>query len=144
MTQVAIKYVNDAKPGKKYGSIKDSSGNTYWVPAGMVAQFQPNTTVDVNLSQQTWGQNQVQVVAGFANGDINAKASMDSGVMQRHPAPPSQTVNGHVNEAEKSGYIFVTGCLQQALGAGKIEAKDIPTVAQMLVDTWTNYIRGKV
>jgi hypothetical protein len=141
MTHVAIKYVNDAKPGKKYGSIKDTEGNTYWVPAGMVAQFQPNTNVDINLSQQTWGQNQVQVFAGFANGSAPPAPAALNGNQQA--APPSRP-NGNGYEMEKSGYIFVTGCLQQALGSGKIEAKDIPFVAETLVAAWNDHIKGKI
>jgi hypothetical protein len=63
-------------------------------------------------------------------------------------AVPRPAANGspppYFSEVHKSGYIFVTGCLQQALGSGKIEAKDIPFVAETLVAAWNDHIKGKI
>lgn len=58
--------------------------------------------------------------------------------------PPTRPLaNGSYSEVEKSGYIFVTGCLQQALSAG-LQAKDIPVVAETLVAAWNDHVKGKV
>ncbi len=121
MTQIAIKYVNPAKEGKKYGSIKDAAGNTYWVPKEMIAGFTAGSTVDVPLSQQTWGSNVVQVVSGHAN-----------------PAPVASPNPGGATtiDERKEATIFVTGIVGRAIGSGKFDTQDIPLLAKAALAAW--------
>lgn len=55
MTQITAKYVNPAKEGKRYGTIKTPEGQTYMLPVGMTDAFTQGQTYDVPVKQETWG-----------------------------------------------------------------------------------------
>lgn len=127
MTQIAIRYVNPAKPGKKYGSVKDSAGNTFWVPKDMVAAFQANTTVDVPTNEQTWGDNVVQVVTARPTAAQQAAASEQAAT----------------HDAHKDAQIFICAVVGRAMGSGKFETQDVPLLAKAALAAW-NEIKGQL
>jgi hypothetical protein len=76
MTTLNIQYVNEAKPDKKYGTIKTRDGESYALPAGMAGVFQPNTTVEVSTQDQKWGDKVVHVIMSRpANGNAAQAAA---------------------------------------------------------------------
>lgn len=90
MTSLNIKYVNEAKDGKKYGSIKTAEGATYMLPAGMRGVFQPGTTVDVPVKQETWGKDADAKVVHIISG---RPGSAGSGAVAQHSPPPYPPTN---------------------------------------------------
>jgi hypothetical protein len=154
--QVTVQKIWPLDPTKKSGGFKATDGYNYYCEIGAYHLLQEGATYEANpkpyVAKSTGKTSYIMPKdwhppATGGNGGTTKYGDAEDNRIQP-PPPPRPAANGaappYFSEAEKSGYIFVTGCLQQALGAGKIEAKDIPTVAQMLVDTWTNYIRGKV
>lgn len=122
MTTLNIQYVNEAKPDKKYGTIKTREGESYALPAGMSGVFQPNTTVEVPTQDQKWGDKVVHVIMGRpANGNAPPP--------QPTPPPVTQT-NGHATGTArmsdpKDTLIFVTGIVGRAMGSGQFGITDI-------------------
>ena len=130
MTQINIKYVNPAKPDKKYGSIKSVEGETYWVPASMVSQFQPQTTVDVPTQSAKWGANVVQVVAG------HAQASAPSTAAWSKPQAPAVSAAASGNMDRKDALIFVTGVVGRAMGSGQYKVSEISDLTHEATKAW--------
>jgi hypothetical protein len=142
LTVISIKYVNPAREGKKFGSIKSVEGETYWVPAGMVSQFQPGTTVDVPTETQKWGANIQNVISGAANATPKrdesgwgraAPPKFAAPPTQQAPAAPAAT-NTPVNN--KDALIFVTGVVGRAMGSGQYKSGDISDLTHEALKAW--------
>lgn len=106
--QVTVKYVNPAKEGKKYGSIKGSDDQTYWVKADMVAQFSKGQAYELEVGQEKWGDNQVNVVKALP------------GASQGSVAP----ANGGHSNSDRWYMPFVSNTVAHAIAAGKIAEPD--------------------
>lgn len=147
--QVTVQKIWPLDPTKNSGGFKGTDGVNYYCEIGAYHMLVEGTTYEANARPYT------------------SKSGKSSFIMPKEWHPPATTVgsappaappqsppprpaaNGsapppYFSEVEKSGYIFVTGCLQQALGSGKIEAKDIPFVAETLVAAWNDYIKGRI
>jgi hypothetical protein len=94
----------------------------------MVSKFSPNTTVEVPLIQQTWGDNQVQVVAG--HGSPAAVASPNPG--------GAQTV-----DERKEAQIFICAIVGRAMGSGKFETQDVSLLTKAALAAW-NDVKDKL
>lgn len=134
MTVINIKYVNPAKEGKKFGSLKSVEGETYWVPAGMVSGFRAGTSVDVPVEVQKWGANMVNVVSGAA------RTSTEQAPWQKpQPQQPAQNAqppatSGHSDNT--AGMIFVTGVVGRAMGSGQFASGDISHLTHEALKAW--------
>lgn len=121
MTTLNIQYVNEAKPDKKYGTIKTRDGESYALPAGMVGVFQPNTTVEVPTQDQKWGDKVVHVIMGRpANGNAPPAAATPAA-----PTPPPAATGAARMTDPKDMLIFVTGVVGRAMGSGSFGVTDI-------------------
>lgn len=137
MTSINIKYVNPAKEGKKYGSIKSVEGETYWVPGGMVSSFQPGTTVDVPTKVEKWGANVVNVVAGHADATAKSQTSWSKPDPVRPQAPaPAAPVGVPTPINSKDALIFVTGVVGRAMGSGQFKSGDISDLTHEALKGW--------
>jgi hypothetical protein len=150
--QVTVQKIWPLDPTKNSGGFKGTDGVNYYCEIGAYNLLQEGLTYEANARPYT------------------SKSGKSSFIMPKEWHPPATIVGGNAapppertaaptqatrpaansapppyfSEVEKSGYIFVTGCLQQALGSGKIEAKDIPFVAETLVAAWNDHIKGKI
>lgn len=89
---VTPQYVNEPKkPGGKYGNIKTAEGAVYFVPVAQLGMFQPGTPANINVENQTWGQNSVQVVTGMA-GQAAPAQQMQQAQAPVHAANVTQPV----------------------------------------------------
>ena len=138
MTVVNIKYVNPAKPGKKFGSLKSVEGETYWVPAGMVSDFTAGTTVDIPTESQKWGANIVNVVSGAARASTEQAPWQKPAapVPPRPAAPPSAPAATPPPVGSKDALIFVTGVVGRAMGSGQYKAGDIQDLTHEALKAW--------
>lgn len=53
VADLEIKYVNDVKPGKKFGNIKEVGGQMYLVSPAMVSQFAPGMNCKIEYTERT-------------------------------------------------------------------------------------------
>jgi hypothetical protein len=118
MTTLNIQYVNEAKPDKKYGTIKTRDGESYALPAGMAGVFQPNTTVEVPTQDQKWGDKVVHVIMG-------RPANSNAAPAAAAPAPPIAPAASARMADPKDTLIFVTGVVGRAMGSGSFGVTDI-------------------
>ena len=88
MTLITPRYVNPAKPTKKYGTLKTADGSQYMLPAGMENAFESGVSVDVPLRTETWGKGddarEVQIINGRPSGSMgqNGPAGLNTAVAQ--------------------------------------------------------------
>ena len=138
MTQINIKWVNPAKPDKKFGSIKSVEGETYWVPAHMVSQFQPNTTVDVPTQSAKWGTSIVQVVSGHAQASAPSAAAWSKPQVPEpaRSVPANYSTPASGNMDRKDALIFITGLVGRAMGSGQFKPSDIETLTHEATKAW--------
>lgn len=144
MTVISIKYVNPAKPGKKFGSLKSVEGDTYWVPAGMVSDFTAGTTVDIPTETQKWGANMVNVVSGAASGAPQQEQSgWGRAAPPKFAAPPPRPQAAAPAPAAvptpigaKDALIFVTGVVGRAMGSGQFKSGDISDLTHEALKAW--------
>ena len=47
--EITVAYINDPKPGKKWGTIKATDGNYYWGPPSMLSRYKPGETCKVEF-----------------------------------------------------------------------------------------------
>jgi len=130
MAQINIKYVNPAKPDKKFGSLVDVDGTKYMCPANMVSQFRAGTTVDVPVQQSKWGVDLVNVIAG------HAQATAPSTAAWSKPQPPVVSVAATGSMDRKDALIFITGLVGRAMGSGKFLASDMETLTNEAIKSW--------
>ena len=51
VAEITVQYVNFAKPGKKFGSVKSSEGNYYWGPDNLLHAFQQGEVCKIEYSE---------------------------------------------------------------------------------------------
>ena len=141
-TQVTPQYVNPAKPGKKFGNIKEASGVKWIIPAGWENLFSPNVPAHIDYEAQTWGSESVNIVRGV-NGNMQPAPTQPSPpnpmappVPQPLPAipvPPQPVASRDDKVAEE---IFVTGIVGRAMGSGQFSVLDIAVLAKAATQAW--------
>lgn len=143
MTVIAIKYADDAKAGKKYGSIKTADGTKFLVPVGMNGVFKAGTTVDVPLKTEAW--TDIPIVAGHPGSAGSTHPATPAPAAAAQPATqlpgvPAARTGGN----DTGGQIFVTGVMQRMMTTGKWDVHDIPNITQALVAAWNDHIKDKL
>lgn len=134
MTVIVAKYVNHAKPDKKFGSIIDPNGAKFMLPVGMQDAFVAGQTYDVPTSNKKWGQDAVVVIEG-----------RPGAAGSTHPATPAPTPQtspaGHnsgrmTNYDDKDALIFITGVVGRSMGSGSFGATDIKLLTLAAIEAW--------
>lgn len=141
MAQISIKYVNAAKPDKKYGSLVDVSGAKYMCPASLVGQFKSGTTVEVPTQSAKWGTDVVEVIMGgpqaTAAPSTSAWSKPQPPAVSPPPSPPaafSAPATGAMDR--KDALIFVTGTVGRAMGSGQFKAGDLMALTNESLKAW--------
>ncbi len=135
-TQFTPLYVNPPKAGKKWGSIKNASGERYMIPGGSEGLFAKDQPVNIRWEKATWTDTglvqavnnqplgEPQVPTGMAPGGVLAPAipAPANPAAQAAPAPvaPQPTgaaSNGRYTDQQRAQDIFVTGVVGRALAA---------------------------
>lgn len=101
---VTVAFVNDPKPGKKYGSIKSEAGDYYSVKPDQLALFKKGGTYEIQFGfDKTGTYRNFERIAGAA------------------PSNATQASNGHTKSVE----MFVMGTIGRALqGTGTFPDQD--------------------
>ena len=72
--EITVQYVNQPKPGKKWGAIKDTNGVSYWGPPAALSAYQPGGTYTIQFNTNEEGFNQI----GGAAAKMTASPRMPS------------------------------------------------------------------
>jgi hypothetical protein len=83
MVEIRCKYANEAREGKKYGSIFGADGERYVCPAAMVEQFHPGQRYDVEIHEDVWGGKEVRIIAKML--PCGADGATDGGAVTAGP-----------------------------------------------------------
>ncbi len=145
MTQLNIKYVNPAKEGKRYGTIKTQEGQTYMLPVGMTDAFQPGTTVEVPVKQETWGKDAEAKVVHIINGrpagsmaQVPNAATLPAAAPQAAPPPQQPTASTHgfvrpTGTCNKDVLITATALMKSFIETGNFGLTDLPALEAVCI-----------
>lgn len=132
---IDLKYVNYSA-GKKWGSVKTTTGDKYMFKAVMAAALmgKENTTIDATIiPPDGWMEGaagQISALAGVVpSATPNMPVQAPQGVPQAQVAPaPTQD--------HKAEEIFVTGIVGRAMGSGIFNLSDIAPLAKAAGIAW--------
>lgn len=154
--QITIQKIWPMDAGKANGKFVGTDGKSYFIEAAMFPLIAEGMTIDPpSVKPSVYnGKTNYFLPKGFVpravTGEEAHAAAPPQPTHTTHPPPAAAPrANGATpppffSEVEKSGYIFVTGCMQQALSSAKYDTQDIPLLAQALVDAWNTHIKAKV
>jgi hypothetical protein len=116
---VTVAFVNEPKPGKKYGSIKSEDGIYYSVKPEQLALFKAGGTYEIQ-----YGLDKTGTYRNF------------QGISGASPSNPTQASNGHTKSVE----MFVMGTIGRALqGSGTFpDAADLTEWVRSAREAWVN------
>ena len=114
-TEITVQFVNAAKPGKKYGSVKTSEGNKFLAKTPILSMFGPGQVCMVSYHSETWGQEQVNIIDTKIGG-------------QPAPEPAQKPLFRARTATADSKQIFVTALLKEYIAAGKLETSKTAVV----------------
>lgn len=135
--QIVPKWVNPAKPGKKYGSVVDQNDQRYPVAASFVNLFQKGVAANIVFDEQRWGQDMVKVVTYINGQDITGQAGPVHG--GDRPAPTPQNVPPKPQsdyEEQKAENIFLCGVVNHAIEAGACDMNNMPAWVGAALRAW--------
>jgi hypothetical protein len=124
--EITVQFVNEVKPGKKWGSVKSSEGNLYGCPPALLRQFSVGEVCKIEYAI---------AASGFKG--INKKIGTSKGPPLS--PPPRQRTNPVDNE-----HIFITACLKEFIAAGKVEliTTEIVTAVATIRDAYRFTLGG--
>jgi hypothetical protein len=127
--QIAVKYSNPPKEGKKFGNIKSQDGTAYfWNPRILGPMPQQGGTIEATVANEKWGDSVVNVITSVTGKDADS----------RQPSPglpnPPRVHQGSVNANERM--IFITGVVGRAMGSGQFSANDVKLLALAARDAY--------
>ena len=138
MTQITAKYVNPAKEGKRYGTIKTPEGQTYMLPVGMTDAFQQGGTYEVPVKQETWGKGDEAKVVFIINGrpagsvaQMPAAAALPPAVPQA--ATPQAQAPRSTGGCNKDVLITATALMKSFIEAGQFGLTDLPALEAVCI-----------
>ena len=102
VAEITVQYVNFAKPGKKFGSVKSSEGNYYWGPDKLLHAFQQGEVCKIEYSEN--------------NGFNSIGKKLGSTKAPPLTPPPRQRTNPV--DAEN---MFIIALLKEFVAAGKVD-----------------------
>jgi len=127
---IKVAYVNQPKPTKKFGSVKDDGGTYYSVTPAMLGQFSPGGTYTVEYRTSDAGYHTITSIT-------QAQA----------PAASAASGGGKYGSTDDatSERIFVCGALNAFISAGRIEptAQNVTAAVNALRSSWSNTFGGK-
>jgi len=145
--QVSIQHVTFPQPGRKYGKLQLTDGQTIWVPPDLLNMFRGGMTVEIATKQQTWGQGAdartvtiattgpMQGQGGGQQGGSYGQSPQTQGGSYGGQRPntgfqPRLIQGGGQRDPGEARMIFVTGVVGRAMGSGKFTASEIAILAQ--------------
>jgi len=145
MTIIVAKYVNPAKPDKKFGSIVDPNGAKFMLPVGMQDAFQAGQTYDVPTSRKNWGQDVVTVIEGRPGSAGSTAPATPPPPAPAASAPPAGHNSARMSNVDpKDVFIFVTGVVGRAMGSGKYDVSDIDLLTKAAIEAYRNNLARAV
>lgn len=127
VAEVIPKYVNQPKPGKRFGSIKDEQGNLYLVQPAMLSLFSPGNPSKFEYTSKTG-----------ADGTVwNTVVKVIGGVTSPLPATKNYQARKAPNEARQ---IFVMALLKELIPVYAEQAQSLPELEANFV-AWTEMLK---
>lgn len=114
--QVTIQYNNPAKPGKKTGSIKTTTGEYFDVWPDKLHLFPQGSTLIIEYQTREWQGKTYKTAVGVVGDTPAAKAAQTK---QHNTAAPLAHMNMSRDE-----HIFVCGALNASIKAGQLSWSD--------------------
>ena len=132
--QITPQYVNPPKnPQGKWGNVKDSQGNVYWVPVSYLQSFQIGQPVNIThqMSPRPWGNlGHVQQIT-----HINGLAVTGQQGPVQGGDRPAVSPQG-VPQSDKEEGMFIMGVVGRAMGSGQFGMDDILGLTQRAALAW--------
>lgn len=123
-TTITVKYVNQPRPGKKQGSVKDDNGTIYGVYPDKLSLFQPNATYEIEYKDSEWqGKTYHNIVSVKPAGGLSPAPQSNGGGNYRPTSPVDAErmyVCSLVNAGIQAGRIdFSEGAIEAATNAAR-------------------------
>jgi hypothetical protein len=120
---IKVKFVNEAKDGKKFGSIVGSDDTRYPCPKDMVSKFVKGQSYDIETKAEKWGENDVQVIKGIkTNGATGGTSGHVGGSGDKWWMP---FVSNTVAHAIQAGHIKGPGEIRTWAASAKLAAESL-------------------
>ena len=116
VAEITCQFVNPPKPGKRNGSIKSAEGDYYWGSQATIAEFRQGEVCKIEYTTKP----------KEGGGEWRTIVKKIGGAPT---VPPGfQTPRQRTNPTD-SKQIFVTACLKEFIGVGKVDANSASVVA---------------
>jgi hypothetical protein len=146
---INVKYVNPAKPGGKWATLKTVTGELIMCPPDLLQHFRPGEVIEANTKQQTWfagtPQEELKTIISSVPQQGHTGAVQNMGPSLGYQAANQALANQRPNtgfqprvvqgggtppQADQARHIFITGVVGRAMGSGKFTASEIPVLTQ--------------
>ena len=139
---IQVQYVNQPKPGKRTGSIKDANGHYWQVAPPHLQYFSPGQQAEILYDDH----GNYQMVVGMG-GQLFPKEPTQpqpgSAVPRNANWPGPQTQHREYTrepikpkEDETAEQIFITGIVGRAMGSGSFVIEQIPELTRVAAYAW--------
>jgi hypothetical protein len=133
MPQVTIipRYVNEPKPGKKFGTVRTHDDVRYVVPAALIAHFEPGAETVAHVKVQQWSGESVNVVESVPGAlPENGSGGISTGTVPVYE--PAKPVARHSNGNGDAERIFVCAALKSLLESGRLVSVDEESLVESI------------
>jgi len=141
-TDITVQYINDPKPGKKWGSVKSTNGDFYFCPPAMLRQYKVGESCKIEFE------------LGGNDGTLRSlrkklsSAPAPQGSAVTGPAPPlpypTPPAKPYYSEEQKAEDIFATSMAQKAIEFCKVPVDDQAALTHVLRTARVSWKNSKV
>jgi hypothetical protein len=136
-TDITVQYINDPKPGKKWGSIKSVEGDYYFAPPVMLKQYRLGEVCKIEFE------------LGGGDGTLRSLRKKISSITATAPLassyqPSLGAAKPYYSEEQKAEDIFATSMAQKAIEFCKVPVDDQAALTHVLRTARVSWKNSKV
>lgn len=132
--QIVPNFINQPKPGSKWGSVKANDGNYYSVSPALLPSFSKGVPIMVQVEAVNKGDKVYYNIRGVDLAGGQTALPNNIPASQQLHAPSAVQRNG--NGDTKSREMFIMGCVGRAMGSGSFTANDIKLLTLAAAEAW--------
>ena len=126
---ITAAYINQPKPGKKWGNIKSDSGEVYFAAWEKIRNVGSGNNVEGDYQDKSFLDGKAYKYLD----SVRILGSISNSVVQANGNPAPYAGGGSV----QSMHIFVTGVVGRAMGSGKFAASDMVELTKNAMTAWS-------